>query len=78
MGAKLGLQPVTDDLELHDATGTISPSETMYRADISIAGLPLHTVGVAATKQAIAFIGLDVLNDYVATFDGPEQGFSLA
>lgn len=73
----LNLQVVSDDLELHDGTGRVSENEKMYRADIQIRGLPLHTIGVAATKAAVIYIGLDVLNDYIARFDGPGQAFTL-
>lgn len=73
----LGLQLVTDDLELHDGTGRVSENEKMYRADIKIDGLPLHTVGVASTGAAIIFVGLDILNDYIATFHGPRQAVTL-
>jgi uncharacterized protein DUF5678 len=74
----LGLQVITDDLELHDGTGRVTSDVRMYRADVTIEGLPVQTVGVAATEAAIIYVGIDVLNDYAATFDGPEQRFNLA
>jgi predicted aspartyl protease len=73
----LNLQFVTDDLELHDGTGQVTSNAEMYRADIQIRGLPLRTVGISPTKSPVAFIGLDVLNEYVATFDGPQQAVTV-
>ena len=74
----LSLQVVTDDLELHDGTGRVSAGEKMYRADIRLGSSPAtHSVGVASTKAPIVYVGLDVLNDYIAEFDGPGQVFRL-
>lgn len=73
----LRLQLVTEDLELHTGTGDVTTDARLYRADIQIEGLPVQTVGITTTKGALAYIGLDLLLDYVATFNGPQQNFTL-
>ena len=73
----LGLQLVTDDLELHDATGRTISDAGMYHARIEFGGLPVHDLGVAPTDSAIIYIGRDVLDDYIATFDGPRQSATV-
>jgi predicted aspartyl protease len=72
----LSLQMVSDDLELHDATGRVTPNATMYFAVVQF-GLRAHLVGISATEDAIAFIGRDILNEYIATFRGPAQVFTV-
>lgn len=73
----LGLQLVTDDLELHDGMGQVTEDAKMFRADIKIGDLPVHTVGISSTAAAVMFIGRDVLADYLAAFHGPGQSFSM-
>ncbi len=73
----LDLQLVEDDLELHDGTGAVTHNAALYRADVQIVGLPAQTVGITSTDAAVIFLGLDILNDYLAHFDGPRQAFTL-
>jgi hypothetical protein len=72
----LSLQIVSDDLELRDATGRVTTSAMMYFAVVQF-GAHTHSVGIGATDDAIAFIGRDILNEYVATFRGPAQVFTV-
>lgn len=72
----LSLQVVSDDLELRDATGRVTPNAMMYFAVVQF-GLRTHLVGISATEDAIAFIGRDILNEYIATFRGPAQEFTV-
>jgi hypothetical protein len=44
----------------------------MYLALIQF-GLLTHHVSIGGTDSAIAYIGRDILDDYVATFRGPAQ-----
>jgi hypothetical protein len=72
----LDLQVVTDDVDIHDATGHVSHGVSMYMALVRF-GLLTHQVSVSVTESAVAYIGRDILNDYVATFRGPAQAFTV-
>jgi Aspartyl protease len=73
----LGLQQITDDLELHDATGGVLPDAEMYVVRVQFGGLVTHNIDIATTRAATIFIGRDILDDYVATFRGPAQTFTV-
>jgi hypothetical protein len=68
----LGLQIVTDDVDLHDATGRVSHGASMYLAFVDF-GLLSHEISISETESPVAYIGRDILDDYVATFRGPDQ-----
>jgi len=76
--AALGLQQISDDLELHDASGGVTPDAPMYVADLEFDGFVARRLGITTTKYPVILIGRDVLNDYVATFNGPRLEFTLA
>lgn len=73
----LGLQQISDDLELHDATGGVTFDAPMYVADIQFDGFVVRRLAITITKHAAILIGRDVLNEYIATFDGPRGQFTL-
>jgi predicted aspartyl protease len=73
----LKLQEITDDVDLYDGSGGVTQGASMYTADIEFEGYRFEGITVATTNYAVALIGRDILNDFVATFDGPELQFNL-
>lgn len=74
--AALGLQLITDDLEIHDGTGKTTPGE-LYRAHLEFEGVTFTNLAVAATDYPVVIVGRDIINGFVATFDGPAGEFEL-
>ena len=75
--AALNLQLVTDDIDLRDGTGRLIPGQRMYRADIQLGSLGTHTVGVVGTDDVVIFLGRDIIDEYIATFDAPGRAVTL-
>ncbi len=76
----LGLQELSDDIVVRDASGGEEDGR-LFLADVEFQDVPIPPIvafPVAGTRYPVALIGRDVLNDYIATFRGPELTFDVA
>lgn len=72
----LNLQLISDDLEIHDASGG-KRAGSLYLAHVELEGFTFPDLPVAGSDLDVVIIGRDILNDFVATFDGPSLRFGL-
>ena len=76
--ADLNLEVISTDMDLHDSAGNTQQNVPVYVIDeISFGGFTVRRLSITETKYPVIILGRDILNDYVATFDGPGQRFTL-
>ena len=63
--------PVSDDIDIYDATGNKTPGALEYRVDVSFEGFSFPDLMVTSTSYDVILIGRDALNSLTAIFDGP-------
>ena len=72
----MNLQLISEDLEIHDATGGKTPG-ALYLAHLEFEGHVFQHLPVATVDYAVVIIGRDILNDFVTSFDGPSLRFEV-
>jgi len=71
----LQLRP-TGSMKVMNADSSTS-DELLYAADVEVEGFGFGTIEVVGSPLGIALVGRDILNQLVATFDGPGLSFTL-